>query len=252
MIPPLYSKAGRSEIKNLNPHYDDCYFTPNEGMEESRYVFFNGNNLPSRLSQCLTASNSSFTIVETGFGSGLNIYLTAALACKMNLTGMLRFYSVEKHPLKPRELGQLLHTAGSAKSDRKILERICAFGSRYTDPLPGWNRQTLYRKNDFCIELELYIGDVLDYLADLKEQEVGADAVFLDGHSPQKNPDMWTTQVFALLSRCLHPGATASTFTASGMVKKGLRKAGFIVKRHPGYGKKRHALIAIRSDSKKS
>ena len=86
-------------MENWNPRYNDRYFTPDGGMKESQHIFFDGNRLAERLPERLCNPEASFTIIETGFGSGLNIYLCAALACEMKLHGTLRFYSVEKHPL---------------------------------------------------------------------------------------------------------------------------------------------------------
>ncbi|HSI28976.1 MAG: FAD-dependent 5-carboxymethylaminomethyl-2-thiouridine(34) oxidoreductase MnmC, partial [Methylophilus sp.] len=69
-----------------------------------------------------------------------------------------------------------------------------------------------------------------------------ADAWFLDGFAPSKNPEMWQSPLFDCMARCSRPGTTFSTFTSAGFVRRGLQGAGFHVKKKTGYGAKREML----------
>ena len=93
-------------------------------------------------------------------------------------------------------------------------------------------------------ELTVVIGDARQRLA---TWEGVADAWFLDGFSPAKNPELWEPALMAEVARHTAPGGTAATYTAAGFVRRGLAEAGFTVTRQPGYGRKRHMTIAEKS-----
>ena len=88
--------------------------------------------------------------------------------------------------------------------------------------------------------LNLFYGDVMD---SFEKYPVKNSCWFLDGHSPDKNPEMWSEELFCNVKNSSLPGATFATFTAAGVVKRALRGAGFFVKRTKGFGKKRHMII---------
>jgi tRNA U34 5-methylaminomethyl-2-thiouridine-forming methyltransferase MnmC len=67
-----------------------------------------------------------------------------------------------------------------------------------------------------------------------------ADAWFLDGFSPAKNPELWSPDLMAEVARHTKPGGTFATYTAAGFVRRGLQAAGFGVERRKGHGHKRH------------
>ena len=78
----------------------------------------------------------------------------------------------------------------------------------------------------------------------LPEWQGQADAWFLDGFSPAKNPELWSAELMAEVARHTAPGGTAATYTAAGFVRRGLQDAGFAVERAPGFGCKRHMTVA--------
>ena len=71
-----------------------------------------------------------------------------------------------------------------------------------------------------------------------------ADAWFLDGFAPSKNPEMWRPEVMALVAARSRPGARAATFSVAGVVRRGLEGAGFTLTRAPGFGRKKERLEA--------
>src|SRR5690606_21956842 len=73
----------------------------------------------------------------------------------------------------------------------------------------------------------------------------GVDAWFLDGFAPGKNPQMWSAELFKVIGRLSRSGTTAATFSAAGVVKQGLRNAGFNVRKVAGFGRKREMVSAI-------
>lgn len=225
-------------MENWNPRYADAYFTPGLGAEESRYVFFEGNSLSQRLPERLISFHTRFTIVETGFGSSLNFLTAMQLSRRMPvpLPGRVLFYSVDEDPMEISDMKTLLSTEVGEHSP--LLEPL----ANMCDPPPVGEWGSCSFPGQPHWELFLYHGDVRDFLHQLIDRGVQSDAFFLDGHAPAANPGMWSEEVYRSCARISSPGATAASYTAAGDVKRGLRNAGFQVKRYPGFGQKRHMI----------
>ena len=94
--------------------------------------------------------------------------------------------------------------------------------------------------------LDLWIGDVHELLPQWHSPVNGLiDAWFLDGFAPSKNPDMWTDALFSQMARLSKTGTTFGTFTAAGIVKRGLAGVGFTIKKRNGFGRKRDMLTGV-------
>lgn len=205
--------------------FDDVYFSDQSGLDETRYVFIEQNRLAERFAAL--PEGGWLVIGETGFGTGLN-FLCAWQVFEQHATAgaRLHFVSVEKYPLSPDDLQRALALWPELKvfADQ-LLEQYVAIHQ-------GFQRLTLDHGR---VTLTLLIGDALEQLPQL---DARIDAWFLDGFAPAKNPDMWTAELFAELARLAAPGASISTFTSTGWVRRLLNAAGFKMKRTPGIGHK--------------
>src|SRR5438874_1237400 len=81
----------------------------------------------------------------------------------------------------------------------------------------------------------------------LREVGASADAIYLDGFAPAKNPHMWTHQTMRALSRLAAPGATLATWSVAGSVRETLHETGFAVEKRAGFGGKREMLVGRRN-----
>ena len=206
--------------------FDDVYFSAEDGLAETRHVFVEGNGLPGRWQ-----GRDRFCIAETGFGTGLNFLAAWKLFDETAPPGaFLDFVSVEKYPLSREEIRTGL--AYWAPQLGPYLERYL---SHYPLRTAGYHRVVF----DGRVALTVIFDDVNDAFPQL---DARVDAWFLDGFTPAKNPQMWTPGVFAEMARLSAPGATFATFTAAGDVKRGLREAGFDVRKQKGFGRKRDML----------
>ncbi|PZW43420.1 bifunctional tRNA (5-methylaminomethyl-2-thiouridine)(34)-methyltransferase MnmD/FAD-dependent 5-carboxymethylaminomethyl-2-thiouridine(34) oxidoreductase MnmC [Pseudomonas sp. URMO17WK12:I2] len=205
--------------------YDDVYFSRENGLEETRYVFLSNNDLPQRFAAL--QAGEQLVIGETGFGTGMNFLCAWELFDQRASTGArLHFVSVEKHPLTEPDLRRALALWPSLQPySEQLLDAYRCLN-------PGFQRLVF---GDGRVVLTLLIGDALAMLPQL---DARIDAWFLDGFAPSKNPEMWTPELFAQLARLSAPGATLGTFTATGYVRRALIEAGFAMKRVPGLGKK--------------
>lgn len=220
--------------------FDDVYFSNDNGLEETRYVFLGGNRLAERFP---VHSHPLFIVAESGFGTGLN-FLTLWQAFDSFRSAhpqatlqRLHFISFEKFPLTRDDLA-LAHQHWPELAP--WAEQLQA---QWPLPLPGCHRLLLDRGR---VTLDLWFGDInelTDQLDATLNQTV--DAWFLDGFAPAKNPDMWTPNLFNAMARLARPGATLATFTSAGFVRRGLQEAGFTMQKRKGFGRKREMLCGV-------
>jgi tRNA 5-methylaminomethyl-2-thiouridine biosynthesis bifunctional protein len=220
--------------------FDDVYFSNDGGLAETDYVFLQHNGLPERWQ---THNRSAFHIIETGFGTGANFLLSwlrfrqfreqhPQARCQR-----LYFSSVEKFPLNHADLTRALTVHSNL---RELCQQLL---TAYPLSVSGCHRLSF---DNGAVVLDLWFGDVSTVLPQL---DTPADAIYLDGFAPSKNPDMWQDSLFSQLYRLSRPGTRLSTFTAAGLVKRGLVQAGFSVAKVKGFGRKREMLIANRPDT---
>uniref|UniRef100_UPI003566C364 tRNA (5-methylaminomethyl-2-thiouridine)(34)-methyltransferase MnmD n=1 Tax=Halomonas sp. TaxID=1486246 RepID=UPI003566C364 len=213
------------------PHsavFDDVYFSRHDGRAETEHVFIAANRLPERFAAW--RETRPFVIGETGTGTGLN--LLCAWACfdaHAPEAARLHLVSTEKYPLSRADLTRSL----SAWPD--LGERTRRLVAQWPEPVTGIHRLWL----DQRVTLDLHLGDTTDCLRLLDGR---VDAWFLDGFAPSKNPEMWRPELFEAMAARSRPGATLSTFTCAGVVKRGLAAAGFNWRKVPGIGRKREIL----------
>ncbi|WP_369959526.1 bifunctional tRNA (5-methylaminomethyl-2-thiouridine)(34)-methyltransferase MnmD/FAD-dependent 5-carboxymethylaminomethyl-2-thiouridine(34) oxidoreductase MnmC [Pseudomonas benzenivorans] len=213
----------------LSRQYGDVYFSQDNGLEETRYVFLANNQLAERFAAL--GDGEHLVIGETGFGTGLNFLCAWQLFAQRAPAGArLHFVSVEKYPLSRADLQRAL----------ALWPELAPFAepllAQYVALHPGFQRLLF---DGGRVVLTLLIGDALELLPQL---DARVDAWFLDGFAPAKNPELWTAELFAELARLSAPAASFGTFTSAGMVRRGLKAAGFEVKRMPGQGKKWEVL----------
>lgn len=207
--------------------FQDVYFSSDNGVLETEHVFLQGNGLSKRWQQLTT---NTFTITETGFGTGLNFLCAAKLWLETApKEAVLNFTSVEKYPLTLADITTALQLWPELTT---LSAPLLAQYATLIDAQPI----NLY---DNRVQLNLLIGDATEQLSHLQHK---TDAWFLDGFSPAKNPDMWQPTLFEQMARLSHQNTTFSTFTSAGMVRRGLMSAGFKVNKRSGFGKKREMI----------
>lgn len=209
--------------------FGDIYYSLQDGLAETRAVFFEGCGLPEAW-----AGRRSFTVAELGFGSGLNIAALLHLWRRTRPPGAhLQIFSLEAYPMSAAEADRALAHWPELAAEREAIVR-------------QWPAARGFHRLDFPdhgATLDLAIAEVETALAGWSGP---ADAWFLDGFSPAANPQMWRDEVLALVGARSAPGARAATFTVAGQVRRGLAAAGFEVAKRPGHGRKRERLEAWR------
>ncbi len=210
--------------------YGDLFYSRLDGLDETREVFLEANQLKERFS-----NSDQFVIGEVGFGFGLNFLATALLFNEVAVSGSrLVYISFEKNPI---DVGDLKKALSSWPELKQLQERLFAL---YPGRIPGSHRLHITDQ----IDLQIIVGDVRDTLPRLRGH---ADAWFLDGFAPSKNAGAWDPGLFKHLYKKTQPGGTFATYAAAGHVRRALLAAGFEVERRPGYKGKRERLVGRKS-----
>lgn len=227
----------------VSDKFDDVYFSNQDGLAETHYVFLEGNQLWERW---VNYQEAHFVIAETGFGTGLNFFAVTTLFREFRQKHpdsplkRLYFTSFEKYPL-PLDALEQAHLAYPQFSH--LAQHL---QQNWLNPIQG-----CYRFHFDETTLDLWFGDVAENLPQLGDyMNSKIDAWFLDGFAPSKNPDMWNEQLYQQMFRFTKPQGTFATFTAASAVRKGLENAGFNIKKRKGFGKKRECLSGQKTHEK--
>ncbi|WP_293573585.1 tRNA (5-methylaminomethyl-2-thiouridine)(34)-methyltransferase MnmD [Phaeobacter sp.] len=255
----------RDEIIPVSQQFDDPYFSLQNGLAETEHVFLQGNDLPARFTSAVQ-QGGDFHVAELGFGTGLNL-LAVWRAWEQaqqsqaagdhadgagGPAGVLHFTSFEAFPMAPEDMARALQAFPEvAPWAERFLALWNGIGA------PDLDTSDLDTSDLGAVDLgTIDLGNVDlgtarvtvikgDARMSLPEWTGRADAWFLDGFSPAKNPELWQEDLLQQVANHTASGGTAATYTAAGFVRRGLAAAGFEVSRSPGFGRKRHMTKAI-------
>ena len=211
----------------VSPDFGDVYFDA-DGPAETLRVFLAPANIEAR-----AGAAERFTVAELGFGTGLNFLVTAASA----QTRHLHFVSFERYPLRSEDAARAL---SGWRRDYPLADDLL---NVWPPALAGWHRRHF---DGGRVRLSVWYGDVAQGLRDFaRQQRCGVDAWYLDGFAPSRNPAMWDAELFRDMAACSVAGATVTTFTAAGQVRRDLEAAGFETRRVDQRPHKRHSTAAV-------
>lgn len=203
--------------------FDDPYFSLGNGLAETGHVFLAGNDLPARF-------GAGFHVAELGFGTGLNLLAVWKLWRETGQSGPLHFTTFEAYPM---EAADMARAQAAFPEIAELAEELAPHLGETAFTLPD-------------LTFEMIVGDARDALPGWDGR---ADAWFLDGFAPAKNPELWGEDLMQAVHDHTAPGGTAATYTAAGHVRRALAAAGFEVTRAPGFGRKRHMTRAQRPNT---
>lgn len=198
---------------------EEPYHSMNGALQESEYVFISqGFNQVKR---------TQIRILEIGFGTGLNAILT--LRQSINLGAEIHYHAVEKYPLTSSEYLGLNYESFLEGIPEGILKKM--------HQVP-WG-QNVNLTESFTIHKEQ---------ADFREinPEGRFDLIYFDAFAPEKQPELWSKDVFSKIANISNSGAILVTYSAKGDVRRTLKACGFSVKRLTGPPGKWEMIRAIK------
>jgi len=209
----------KSDRVPVSRAFGDPYYSLDNGLAEARHVFLAGNGLPERFRE-------GFRIAEIGVGTGLNLCAALAAWRASGQTGRLYYTGFEAYPLSTEEMARALSVFAELRDVAASL-------------IASWEAGgTRIELAD--LSAEIVTGDAR---AGVPRWHGRADAWFLDGFAPARNPELWEPALMRAVAARTAPGGTCATFTAAGCVRRALAEAGFAVRRVPGFGRKRHMTV---------
>lgn len=199
----------------LHPIIGEFYHSTRGAVGEAIHIFIeNGLKATAKYNPA---------ILEVGFGSGLNAYLTMQEAERSGRT--VEYTTIERYPIAMETVAQL------AYADDPLFIAIHNV---------EWNVNVRITEHFSIKKIEADLDNTIF--------DTTFDLIYFDAFAPESQPEMWSSKVFAHLYARMNPGATLVTYSAKGVVKQTLREVGFEVRRLPGALGKRHMIRATKTD----
>jgi tRNA U34 5-methylaminomethyl-2-thiouridine-forming methyltransferase MnmC len=200
----------------------ETYHSVNGAISESEHVYLNnGYNFLQGLPE--------ISVLEIGFGTGLNCLLTALEAARTKV--MTHYYSLEKFPLSDQIIHLLNYPDLTGEKGKDL------FGKIHTSP---WNSGVT-----ICSHFELKKIEA-DALTLDWTTFPGIDLVYFDAFGPDKQPEMWNPHLFRMIFQKMNANAVFVTYCAKGSVRRELERTGLKMERLPGPAGKREMLRGIK------
>jgi tRNA U34 5-methylaminomethyl-2-thiouridine-forming methyltransferase MnmC len=198
--------------------WDEHYHSKHGAIQEAYHVFIkNGLSL---------FDSGSISILEMGFGTGLNALITLMEAERTNLN--IRYTGVEAYPISPKELGQLNYiTELKANAFQSVFEKM------HSCP---WEIDCSISNNFVLHKKQMNFLDI--------ETKALFDLVYFDAFGARVQPELWTETIFEKMFRALKKDGILVTYAAKGSVRRAMQSVGLIVERLPGPPGKREMLRA--------
>ena len=199
------------------PEMDEHYHSVHGAIQESMHIYIDQG--------LMQTSQKDISVLEIGFGTGLNAYLTYCMAKKKSIS--IHYCSLEKYPLNESEFTRLNYP------DIIFPEQVHIFNQMHQAP---WN-QVIQISPDFSLE-KLH-ADLLTFPFD---QIPCYDLVYYDAFAPGKQPEMWSDNILHKVAATVKPGGILVTYCAKGTVRRALADSGFTMERIPGPKGKKEIL----------
>ncbi|MES2780256.1 MAG: tRNA (5-methylaminomethyl-2-thiouridine)(34)-methyltransferase MnmD [Bacteroidota bacterium] len=208
------------------PELDETYHSRNGAVEEAIYVYIGRGFLDSVNSSWFidhSGKANGISILEIGFGTGLNAWLTV-MECGQ-LAIRCKYHSLETVPLDLELIRQLNYTADSQEAKKQLYLNLHQ---------AEWNK-------DATITSHFTLRKINTSLQDFVPPQT-YDVIYFDAFAPEKQPELWTKELFQKLYDCLNENGVIVTYSSKGDIKRMWREIGFEVERLPGPPMKRHML----------
>ncbi len=200
------------------PDLDESYHSAYGAIQESQHIFIQ--------SGFLAVPKNNIQVFEMGFGTGLNVLLTILKAT--DLKKAVKYYSIEKFPVSPELVAQLNYSVILSPGFHGIFKTIHH---------SGWDKDIGIGK----VILHKIHSDILEYTI-----PAGNDLVYYDAFSPEKEPDLWSENIFRKIYDSMTTGGVFVTYSAKGEVRRNLISVGFRVEKLDGPPGKKHILRACK------
>lgn len=199
------------------PEMDEHYHSTHGAIQESLHIYINQG--------LLQVAKQEISILEIGFGTGLNAYLTYAFAESKNKK--ISYFSIEKYPLGESDYLKLNYPQNIFPEYSAVFEKMHrAKWNKIVEISPEFSLQKVH-------------ADLMSFEFNQLPQ---FDLVYYDAFAPGKQPEMWTDEIIQKVSTCVKKDGILVTYCAKGSVRRAFTAAGFHMERIPGPTGKKEIL----------
>lgn len=198
--------------------WDECYHSKHGAIQEAQHVFIkNGLSL---------FKNREVAIMEIGFGTGLNTFITLLESQKMEQK--IDYVGVEAYPISAEEVKHMNYVAElGAQAESVIFEKIHE---------SSWEEKILLKENFSLTKRKQFFEEIID--------ENKFDLIYFDAFGYRVQPELWSTEIFRKMYQALKPKGVLVTYAARGVVKRSMIEVGFTVEKLAGPPGKREMFRA--------
>ena len=201
--------------------WDECYHSKHGAIQEAQHVFIkNGLSL---------FPNQSVSILEIGFGTGLNAFISFLESSKLNQS--INYVGVEAYPVNATEVLAMNYVDElNAKSQKEVFEKM--HESKWNEKIELTTEFELTKRKQFFDEID----DIEQF-----------DLIYFDAFGYRVQPELWSTAIFQKMYTALRPGGKLVTYAARGVVKRSMIEVGLTVEKLPGPPGKREMFRASKA-----
>lgn len=224
IVAPEVRNTSDDSLTLFSAEFGECYHSVFGARTESEHIFItNGLNRAKPNSVVLVEQKTfdKIKVLEVGLGTGLNLALTALNAQNR----MIEYHAVELYPIARETMDNYI--AKSEPDLQPLLKRITE---------AEWNTKKALTQN---VTFTKHLSDIAT-----AELPCEIDIVYFDAFSPERQPEMWSEEIFGRIYNQLAASGQLITYCSKGIVKRALQNVGFNVRRLPGPPHKRHILLA--------
>jgi tRNA U34 5-methylaminomethyl-2-thiouridine-forming methyltransferase MnmC len=215
----ITTKDGSQTI--LNTALGSTYHSRHGAVTESNHVF-----LDKGLKRVVDAGKKQISLLEMGFGTGLNALLTWKAAKELGL--LVNYHGLELYPV-PENVWNSYKLPPELGPNRIDFENVHQ---------ADWNIQVHLHD---CFQLTKNHVSLNEF-----ESKVQYDLIYFDAFEPETQPELWTEEVFKKLYDMMATGGVLTTYCCKGYVRRNMIAAGFVVEKVPGPPGKREMIVAHR------
>lgn len=207
--------------------WNEQYHSKHGAIQEANYVYLD-KGLQYFITENKQESIQNVSILEIGFGTGLNAFLTLLQAEKLNTT--IEYVGIEAYPIATEEL-QALNYIEALKAENKV-------SSFETLHSCSWEAQHQITEHFKLKKEQKLFSEIAD--------ENSFNVIYFDAFGPRVQPELWTEVIFNSMYKALKPKGVLVTYCAQGHARRAMINAGFTVEKLEGPPGKRHMLRAIK------
>jgi tRNA U34 5-methylaminomethyl-2-thiouridine-forming methyltransferase MnmC len=205
------------------PEWNESYHSKHGAIQEAYHVYIkNGLSL---------FKGNSVSVMEIGFGTGLNAFITFLEA--LNKNQVIDYVGVEAYPIAIEEALQMNYSEQIDESQSALFEQL--HNSQWNTKVQIANHFTLTKREQFFKD----INDIASF-----------DLIYFDAFGFRVQPELWSEEIFKLMFKALNPNGILVTYACRTSIKNAMLSAGFSVKKLPGAPGKREMLHATKGFSK--